>query len=257
MDNVTQIHKPPKSFLVERWFGPYVAEVELSDELLYSLIEMTDKIIKDKKSKSMGEMLAGVIDRELKIYKEDLYEAGCNDFLENCVLNYIRGCAANNYELNTYNNINITSNINSCWVVSQYENEYNPIHNHTHCDVSAILYLKVPDYKNRRKIKSKKLKPHDADGDIIFTYSSASQRNYDVLERGIVQIVPKPGLLFLFPSHLQHAVYPFIGEGERRSISFNAVYEIKDKNENTLAGNKPLNPEESFYTRSKERDKND
>ena len=47
MDNVTQIHKPPKSFLVERWFGPYVAEVELSDELLYSLIEMTDKIIKD------------------------------------------------------------------------------------------------------------------------------------------------------------------------------------------------------------------
>jgi len=252
MDNVTQIHTPPKSFSVERWFGPHVASADLSDELLYSLIEMTDKIIEDKKSKSMGDMLAGVIDRELKIYKEDLYKAGCSDFLENSVSNYISRCNLRISE----NNLDITSSINSCWVVSQYENEYNPIHIHSGCNVSAILYLKVPDYKNRRNFNSKKDKG-DQDGDIIFTYSSASQRNNDVLERGISQIAPKPGLLLLFPSHLQHAVYPFIGEGERRSISFNAVYKIKDKNGDIKAGNIPSHPEETFYTHSKEEDKND
>ena len=35
------------------------------------------------------------------------------------------------------------SMINSAWVVSQYENEYNPMHNHTGCDISAVIYLKV------------------------------------------------------------------------------------------------------------------
>ena len=48
------------------------------------------------------------------------------------------------------------ANINSAWVVSQYENEYNPAHNHTGCDISAVIYLKTPDVKGRRNIESKK-----------------------------------------------------------------------------------------------------
>ena len=48
------------------------------------------------------------------------------------------------------------SDVNSAWVVSQYENEYNPIHNHTGCDVSGVIYLKTPDVKGRRNIESKK-----------------------------------------------------------------------------------------------------
>ena len=41
-----------------------------------------------------------------------------------------------------------------------------------------------------------------------------------------MQITPKPGLMLMFPSYLLHTVYPFIGEGERRSIAFNATYRI-------------------------------
>ena len=33
----------------------------------------------------------------------------------------------------------------------------------------------------------------------------------------------------MFPSYLLHTVYPFIGEGERRSVSFNAVHHWYDK----------------------------
>ena len=43
------------------------------------------------------------------------------------------------------------SEVNSAWVVSQYENEYNPIHNHTGCDVSGVIYLKTPDVKGKKK----------------------------------------------------------------------------------------------------------
>jgi hypothetical protein len=35
--------------------------------------------------------------------------------------------------------------------------------------------------------------------------------------------VPVPGDLYLFPSWLRHLVYPFRGDGERRSMSFNAM----------------------------------
>ena len=36
------------------------------------MIKMTDNIIEDKKSESHGQSLAGVIDKELKIYKSDM-----------------------------------------------------------------------------------------------------------------------------------------------------------------------------------------
>ena len=33
----------------------------------------------------------------------------------------------------------------------------------------------------------------------------------------------------MFPSYLLHTVYPFLGEGERRSVSFNAIHHWYDK----------------------------
>ena len=134
------------------------------------------------------------------------------------------------------------TNINSAWIVSQYANEYNPLHNHTGCEMSGVIYLKTPNVKGRRNIESKKGK-QEGDGDINFVYSAASQRNEDVFEKGLVQITPKPGLMLMFPSYLLHTVYPFIGEGERRSIAFNATYRIveptggKHKEGEPLTGN--------------------
>ena len=55
----------------------------------------------------------------------------------------------------------------------------------------------------------------------------------------------------MFPSYLTHMVYPFIGEGERRCLPFNAVYRIMDDNNNFMAGNlsNVVNP--TFYTEKK------
>jgi hypothetical protein len=47
---------------------------------------------------------------------------------------------------------------------------------------------------------------------------------------------------------LLHTVYPFIGEGERRSIAFNACYNIKSKDGQYIAGDtSEFNPYETFY----------
>ena len=227
-----QIQTHPTRFEVSKWFGPQTAQVQLPDDALNAMINMTDNIIKDKKSESHGQNLAGVIDKELKIYKSDMDKAGVDQLLESCVKSYVVHCARQH---GMFKEHYVTdSDVNSAWVVSKYANEYNPIHNHTGCEISGVIYLKVPDVKGRRNLQSKKGKM-DSDGDISFVYCTASQRNHDIFEKGLVQITPVPGLMLMFPSYLGHTVYPFVGEGERRCIAFNANYRITDQSDSSLA----------------------
>ena len=243
-----QIQTPPKFFDIQKHFGPLFASVQLADDVTNALIKMTDKIIDDKKSVSHGQSLAGVIDKELRIYRSDMDEFGVDQMLESCVRSYVAHSARQHQMF--HENWSYESEINSAWVVSQYENEYNPIHNHTGCDISAVIYLKVPDVKGRRNLESKKGK-HDNDGDISFIHSAMGNRNFDVFEKGVMNISPISGLLVMFPSYLIHTVYPFIGEGERRCLPFNAIYRVMTKDKMFLAGNLSGLENPTFYTEKK------
>ena len=243
-----QIQTQPKFFDVQKYFGPFFANITLADDVTNALIKMTDKIIDDKKSESHGQSLAGVIDKELKVYKSDMDEFGVDHMLESIVRSYVIHCAKmHNYFKEDWF---YESFINSAWVVSQYENEYNPLHNHTGCDISGVIYLKTPDTKGRRNIESKKGK-EDNDGDISFVHSAMGQRNFDILEKGIFTITPQVGQMVLFPSYLLHTVYPFIGKEERRCIAFNAVYRIGDENKSFVAGDLSGVQNPTFYTKEK------
>ena len=76
-----QIQTHPKSFEVSKWFGPQTAQVILPDDALDALVKMTDNIIDNKKSLSHGNSLAGVIDKELRVYKSDMEKAGVDQLL--------------------------------------------------------------------------------------------------------------------------------------------------------------------------------
>ena len=232
-DTVKQIQTHPKLFNVEKQFGPFFANCILPQDATDAMLKMSDDILSNKLSESHGPSLVGVIDKEVKIYKSDMEKAGVDQLIEACVKSYVMHCAKSHGffdETHTFE-----SNINSAWLVSQHENEYNPIHNHTGCDISAVIYLKVPDVKGRRNIESKKGK-HDNDGDINFLYSATGNRNFDIFEKGIISLTPVSGCMVMFPSYLLHTVYPFIGKGERRCLPFNASYRIIDKNNNFIAG---------------------
>ena len=243
-----QIQTQPKFFDVQKYFGPFFANITLADDVTNALIKMTDKIIDDKKSESHGQSLAGVIDKELKVYKSDMDEFGVDHMLESIVRSYVIHCAKmHNYFKEDWF---YESFINSAWVVSQYENEYNPLHNHTGCEISGVIYLKTPNVKNRRNLESKKGKD-DNDGDITFVHSAMGQRNHDILEKGIFTITPQTGQMVLFPSYLLHTVYPFMGKEERRCIAFNAVYRIGDENKSFVAGDLSGVQNPTFYTKEK------
>ena len=243
-----QIKTPPTFFDVQKYFGPFFANITLADDVTNALIKMTDKIIDDKKSESHGQSLAGVIDKELRIYKSDMDEFGVDQMLESIVRSYVIHCAKMHEMF--HENWIYESFINSAWVVSQYENEYNPLHNHTGCEISGVIYLKTPNVKNRRNLESKKGK-EDSDGNIAFVHSAMGNRNHDALEKGVINLTPKSGVLLMFPSYLIHTVYPFIGEGERRCLPFNAVYRILDKDKKFLAGNLSGVENPTFYAGEK------
>ena len=243
-----QIQTQPKFFDVQKYFGPFFASCMLPQDATDALIKMSDELLSNKSSESHGQSLAGVIDKELKVYKSDMDEFGVDHMLESIVRSYVIHCAKmHNYFKEDWF---YESFINSAWVVSQYENEYNPLHNHTGCEISGVIYLKTPNVKNRRNLESKKGK-EDSDGNIAFVHSAMGNRNHDALEKGVINLTPKSGVLLMFPSYLIHTVYPFIGEGERRCLPFNAVYRILGKDRVFLAGNLSGVENPTFYNGEK------
>ena len=90
-----QIQTHPTNFLVEKHFGPFFASCMLPDDAVNALLKMSDEILSDKLSESHGQSLAGVIDKEVKVYKSDMEKAGVDQLIESCVKSYVVHCAKN------------------------------------------------------------------------------------------------------------------------------------------------------------------
>ena len=123
----------------------------------------------------------------------------------------------------------IFTKFESMWVVSQKDNEYNPLHLHGTGCVSGVLYLKIPEYLPDRKKKTSKTRSRTTDGALEFVNNACLDGRF---ASGICSFNPEPGELYLFTGYQPHQVYPFRsvdGKGERRSVSFNADYITKEK----------------------------
>ena len=118
------------------------------------------------------------------------------------------------------------------WSVHSYAGDYNPLHDHgvkTPGGLSMIIYLKVPKCIEDipEPDSDGKIFFNDASGNVDgFTYFIWAQRNQDMLRKlypvGEKYFKPKVGSLLIFPNWLKHAVMPFYGEGERRTLAANA-----------------------------------
>ncbi len=119
------------------------------------------------------------------------------------------------------------------WTVHSFAGDYNPLHDHgvmTPGGLSMILYLQVPECISKLPDPDDKggmVWFNDHSGDIDgFTYFIWDMRNQDMLRRfypiAEEYFKPKVGTLLIFPNWLKHAVMPFYGEGERRTLAANA-----------------------------------
>ena len=118
------------------------------------------------------------------------------------------------------------------------------MHIHTECQISTVMYLKIPEFLPSRK------KSREDDGNITFVNSTSN-------DTGLVtpqfSYRPEVGDLFIFPAQQSHFVYPFRtadGKGERRSVSFNAIFsteaEVKEQQEHQKRQMEEMRKQEEF-----------
>ena len=193
-------------------FGPSIAKVKIPDKIIKSLNDHVDKIRNNEKLSEKfdaGKTLIGNVKQEIFLSKEIIEESGWLSFLANSTRAWIKFCLGKN----------ITKfNINSSWVVSQFSNEYNPVHWHNG-HISGAGFLKLPTTFGKTFQKEKK----NLNGRLVLIHGSKS-----FMSDSKYEIIPEVGDFYIFPHYLVHTVYPFKDTNEeRRSVSFNAVIDEK------------------------------
>lgn len=133
---------------------------------------------------------------------------------EDSLASHVRRCITR-YLAGLENTVPESIDFEVFWVVSQYAGTPSPVHFHS-ADLSGVLYLKVPEIEQGEEAK---------------TYISGRQAGYinfmiggkQRFSKSLISFKPKVGDFYIFPGWLLHGAEPFRGEGERRSMSFNAV----------------------------------
>ena len=192
-------------------FGPKIAKLKLSNNLIKNLNKEVDRIISKKnliKKFDYSNKLVGQVKQEFQISKSFIKKN-----IEKKIYNEV-----NKYIFKSLGKKISMIKIKNFWVVRQFNNEYNPIHFHDG-HISGVGYLKIPKFilKNRKK--------SNIDGSIDFING-----NRMLLSESIYNHQPKVGDMILFPHYLMHTAYPFKSNGERRSFSFNLEIDKKIAN---------------------------
>ena len=203
---------------VARPFGPGIGEAAIPKFLIDRINKFVDQVVNDKeKSKKFdwGKHLAGQVSQEIYLPKE-VTDGELLNFFGRITKTFVESLT--NKKITKFNLIKV-------WIVRQFENEYNPTHWHGG-HISGAGYLKLPKNFGPSKHSEKKI---NYNGKINFIHGTRQ-----FLSKSIITKKPELGKIFIFPNYLMHSVNPFYGEGERRSISFNAMVdeEIYDVHSN-------------------------
>jgi hypothetical protein len=193
-------------------FGPRILRIDLPDNIIQRINDLGDN---QQNKVNMDNRLAGQIKDEPELTDEEMDSIGIKQIFLDIGHQYVDTIFHTNYNIADFK---FDMKFVSGWIVNQKENEYNPVHAHSNCSISAVLYLKVPEFKPRGYTGKKNI-----DGHIEFINSTVDSSRLSI---GNFLVKPKVGQLHMFPSTLLHTVYPFQGSGERRSLAFNLDYEL-------------------------------
>jgi uncharacterized protein (TIGR02466 family) len=103
------------------------------------------------------------------------------------------------------------------WINVNREGDFNALHCHPGCFLSAAYYVKVPP-----TMKGGEIVFRDPRGPAVAMYETPEIELPWVGSGAGIPFTPATGQLLLFPSWLEHRVERFEGSGERISIAFNS-----------------------------------
>jgi len=200
-----------------------IAKVKMPEDIFKEFGALYDTVMKDEELINFGDKLVGQVNSEpfVKISKLDEHKE-FRDFCIDAVRNYAVVQKRQNYghdpeKLAEIESDKLNVKLTSMWFVNQKPGEYNPIHVHTGCKVSAIAYLRTPKHQiNDRK------KHFGTDGMVSFTNNSGNDFHWT---NPTCHLKPVEGDFYIFGAMQQHMVWPFRSTEEndlRISLSFNA-----------------------------------
>jgi hypothetical protein len=214
-----QIHNMP---------AVYVLETTMPQEMIDDVNEYMDEYRESKHKESLAKTLVGQIHKgeQLLLDHNDKRLLEYNHFICDLGAEYI------NYFARTGNPLKCGKRveIDETWSVHSYDGDYNPIHDHgtkTIMGISTTAWTKVPPQIGAKATANTPTyslynESGHSDGCISFQYGQVSVIDSDRLKPAQSFVMtPEVGKLLIFPSWLQHMVYPFKGKGERRTIASN------------------------------------
>ena len=184
-------------------FGPYLAEMQVNPDYCARLLKL-GKTLK----RSHRESLAGQIEHEY------LYPIEKEPWIFNGLQIYINTWIEGWKRFSNRPEFNPKYQLTQMWINRMKAKEYNPLHVHTLCELSFVLWLEVPQ---RMLDESKKNKTNGAPpGSISFVYgedkwSAITEKHY----------APRVNTLFIFPADLRHQVMHFNSKVTRTSVAGN------------------------------------
>ena len=204
-------------------FGPLIYTTDISGEFHQFLLDGLEDC---RKGQDLTKMLVGNIDQQRSApYDPQKF----TKFLYPHLRSYLQ--ERNNRHRDVMNMLNCDeivwdaskSEINfdlggGPWVNFQKKGEFNPLHNHNGL-ISAVVFIKIPDELDEERKKCNF--NSKASGCLEFVYNN---------EHIIVN--PREAMMYLFPSYLNHVVYPYHSDVERVSMSFNFDQIFIDNDDN-------------------------
>ena len=206
-------------------------ECQLPDDIVSNLNEYLDEYKETAEKKSLAGTLVGQIHQGEQLLMDHQHPllADYYRFITTMGVMY----------LESFMNITgarfepITVDIDELWSVHSFEGDYNPIHDHgtkTLMGISTTCWTMVPEQIGKlgetgtgnAENYSLYNDSGACDGFLAFTYGRNEIMNTERLRPPqSITLQPKVGRQLMFPSWMQHMVYPFFGEGERRTVAAN------------------------------------
>ena len=226
MEQEYQVHTLPAVFLLE---------AKMPDAMVSGLNTYLDELMEQEDRISHAGTLVGQIGHGQQLTM-DHNDPKLADYCQ------MSGILATEYLKNfgsTGNNLGERQvGIDELWSVHSYERDYNPIHDHgtkTIMGISCTSWTKVPQQiLDQPTAGSPEYSLYgasgDSDGCLAFNYGINSLLDVERLRPPQSFVIkPEVGKFLMFPSWLQHMVYPFEGEGERRTVAANLnVWKVEE-----------------------------
>jgi len=195
--------------------GQKIFKTNIDINLVNRINTITDKMIEENKISSAVPYLSGKIKNEYNaqdILKQADKDRQVGKLVEQVVLKSNIDDAFDVLYIKLF----------SSWINDQKQNEYQVVHQHSGnllTGFSLILFLKIPDFGNEF---TNTTLPTNGRTEIISNSGGLFGTSHYTID-------PYVGDVYIFPYDMKHMVYPFQGNGIRRSMSCNFDLYLKRK----------------------------